>query len=97
MYRKVFCICGRGFRTCVHAWATQSKLCVARDVSGRWFSPPARLFLIVFRLHRRENNRGGETWKHTQYLVSSEISDFTPCTCAQSDILHIKYAEKTDD
>jgi len=29
--------------------------------------------------------------------VSSEISDFTPCTHAQSNILHIKYAEKTDD
>jgi len=29
--------------------------------------------------------------------VSSEISDITPCAHAQSDILHIKYAEKTDD
>jgi len=29
--------------------------------------------------------------------VSSEISDFTPCAHAQSDVLHIKYAEKTDD
>jgi len=29
--------------------------------------------------------------------VSSEISDFTPCTHAQSDILRIKYAEKTYD
>jgi len=29
--------------------------------------------------------------------VSSEISDFTPCAYAQSDVLHIKYAEKTDD
>jgi len=29
--------------------------------------------------------------------VSSEISDFTPCVHAQSDILHIKYAEKTYD
>jgi len=27
--------------------------------------------------------------------VSSEISDFTPCTHAQSTILHIKYADKT--
>jgi len=27
----------------------------------------------------------------------SDISDFTPCEHAQSDILHIKYAEKTDD
>jgi len=29
--------------------------------------------------------------------VSSEISDFTPCAHAQSNILHIKYAENTDD
>jgi len=28
--------------------------------------------------------------------VSSEISDFTPCTHAQSNILHTKYADKTD-
>jgi len=29
--------------------------------------------------------------------VSSKISDFTPCPHAQSDIQHIKFAEKTDD
>jgi len=29
--------------------------------------------------------------------VSSEISDFTPYAHALSNILHIKYAEKTDD
>jgi len=29
--------------------------------------------------------------------VSSEISDFTPYAHAQSNILHTKYAEKTDD
>jgi len=28
--------------------------------------------------------------------VSSEISDFPPCTHAQSNILHIKYVDKTD-
>jgi len=28
--------------------------------------------------------------------VSSEISDFTPCTHAQSNILHTKYADKPD-
>jgi len=28
--------------------------------------------------------------------VSSEISDFTSCTHAQSNILHAKYADKTD-
>ena len=28
--------------------------------------------------------------------VSSEISDFTPCTHAQSNILRTKYADKTD-
>jgi len=27
--------------------------------------------------------------------MSSEISDFTQCTNAQSDILHIKFVEKT--
>jgi len=29
--------------------------------------------------------------------VSSEISDFTPCAHAQSNILYIKYAEIIDD
>jgi len=29
--------------------------------------------------------------------VSSEISDFTPCAHAQSNIQHIKYAQKIDD
>jgi len=29
--------------------------------------------------------------------VSSEISDFTPSMHAQSNLLYIKYAEKTDD
>jgi len=29
--------------------------------------------------------------------VSSEISDFMPCAHAQSNILHIIHAEKTDD
>jgi len=29
--------------------------------------------------------------------MSSEISDFTPCTHAQSNILPIKYPKKTDD
>jgi len=29
--------------------------------------------------------------------VSSEFSDFTPYAHAQNNILHIKYAEKTDD
>ena len=28
--------------------------------------------------------------------VSSELSDFTPCTHAQSNILHTKYVDKTD-
>jgi len=34
--------------------------------------------------------------KYTQFRVSSEISDFTPCAQAHSNILHIKYVEKTD-
>jgi len=34
------------------------------------------------------------TWREA---VKSEISDITPCAHAQSHILHIKYAEKTDD
>jgi len=29
--------------------------------------------------------------------MSSEISDFAPCANAQSNILHIKYAEESDD
>jgi len=29
--------------------------------------------------------------------ASSKISDFTPCAHAQGGILHIKYAEKTED
>jgi len=32
-----------------------------------------------------------------QLRVSSEISDFTPYTYAQGNIIHIKYAEKSDD
>jgi len=35
---------------------------------------------------------GAEIW----FPVSSEISDFTPCTHAQSNILHTKHADKTD-
>jgi len=31
------------------------------------------------------------------FPASSEISDFTPCAHAQSNILHIIYAERTDD
>jgi len=30
-------------------------------------------------------------------FLTCAISDFTPCTHAQSNILHIKYVEKTDD
>jgi len=30
-------------------------------------------------------------------FLTCEISDFTPCTNAQSNIPHIKYAEKSDD
>jgi len=30
-------------------------------------------------------------------FLTCEISDFTPCEYAYSNILHIKYAEKTDD
>jgi len=33
---------------------------------------------------------------HVARPVSSEISDFTRCTHAQSNILHAKYADKTD-
>jgi len=35
--------------------------------------------------------------ENEQKPVSSEISDFNPCAHAQTNILHIKYAEKTDD
>jgi len=38
------------------------------------------------------------TWYGSNfYPVSSDISDFTPCAHTQSNILHIKYAQKTDD
>jgi len=30
-------------------------------------------------------------------FLTCEISDFTPCTHAQSNIIRSKYAEKTDD
>jgi len=30
------------------------------------------------------------------FQVSSEISNFTPCTHAYSNILHTKYVDKTD-
>jgi len=30
-------------------------------------------------------------------FLTCEISDFTPCAHAHSNILHIKYAAKTDD
>jgi len=30
-------------------------------------------------------------------FLTCEISDFTPCAHAQSNIIHIKHAEKTDD
>jgi len=30
-------------------------------------------------------------------MVSTEISDFTPCAHVQSNILHIKYAKRIDD
>jgi len=30
-------------------------------------------------------------------MVPSEISDLAPCAHAQRNILHFKYAEKTDD
>jgi len=33
----------------------------------------------------------------TESTVSSEISDFTPYAHAQTNMLHIKYDEKTDD
>jgi len=32
-----------------------------------------------------------------EWLCSVQISDSTPCAHAQSNILHMKYAEKSDD
>ena len=40
--------------------------------------------------------QGGNAPVMHPFPVSSEISDFTPCTHAQSNILHTKYADKTD-
>jgi len=34
---------------------------------------------------------------HFHFPVSSEISDFMPFAHAQSNILHVKFAEQTDD
>jgi len=38
-----------------------------------------------------------QRWRLNHRPVSSEISDFTPHAHAQSNIQHIKHAEKTDD
>jgi len=38
---------------------------------------------------------GRKIWCPAKFLTC-KISDFTPCAHAQSDIQHIKYAEKTD-
>ena len=53
---------------------------------------------------RRGSNPGKQSEEHPcQYgglhLVGiwPEISDFKPCAHAQCNVLHIKYAEKTDD
>jgi len=35
-------------------------------------------------------------WGQAKFLAC-EISDFTPCAHAQTNILHIKYAERSDD
>jgi len=45
----------------------------------------------------RQNTKNIAWETHSALPVSSEISDFTPCAHAQNGILHIKYAEKTDD
>jgi len=40
----------------------------------------------------------GHLWPKTGVkFPTCEISDFPPCAHSQSNILHIKYAEKTDD
>jgi len=60
--------------------------------------------LYPYRSHARSNERNMQDRFSTHLFVcfrcqtkflTCEISDFTPC--AQSDILHIKYAEKIDD
>ena len=46
---------------------------------------------------KTDKNERFTTALEAESPVSSEISDFTPYAHAQSNIQHIKYAEKTDD
>jgi len=65
----------------------------------KWLRIRVRFFTnfwlwVRTRSERKTQNAGGVD-SGTPGPVSSEISDFTPCTHAQSDILHTKYAHKT--
>jgi len=54
--------------------------------------------LIILKIVSATSGIGGAIVPPPGYVpVSSEISDFTPCAHAQSNIIHIKYVEKTDD
>jgi len=46
---------------------------------------------------KRDKTERFTTALEAESTVSSEISDFTPYMHSQSNIQHIKYAEKTDD
>ena len=63
---------------------------------------PADMKFIVYKHTHSAQRRLMKTVRFTTALqaespVASEISDFTPYAHTQSNILHIKYAEKTDD
>jgi len=55
-------------------------------------TPSAQRWLI-----KTDNTERFTTALEAESPVSSEISGFTPYAHAQSNIQHIKYAEKTDD
>jgi len=62
----------------------------------------ASAYGISFAFHiewdvKRYTQNGDDTGSHFYDPVSGDISHFTPCAHAQSDIKHIKYAQKTDD
>jgi len=67
---------------------------------------PALRFGGVHEVHRTKTH-SAQRWLiktkrfttalETESPVSREISEFTPCTHAQSNVLYVNYAEKTDD
>jgi len=69
--------------------------------SNNVFLPPDTKSIVYKHTHSAQRwlikTERFTTALETESTVSSEISDFTPCAHAQTNMLHIKYAEKTDD